>query len=65
VLRGVIVALLRSAATVRVAGMVMSVRVVLRVAGAIMAGAILVMPERHALPRGDGRHPLQWDGQRQ
>jgi len=31
----------------------------------ILARATLVMPERHALPRCDSGHALDWDGQGQ
>ena len=46
-------------------GVVVSIGGVLRVLVVLAAAGILVMPERHTLPRHDGGHALRGDGQRQ
>lgn len=50
---------------VRMRGVVVAIRAILSVPVTLLAGAILVMSERHALSRRDGSHALDRDGQGQ
>ena len=55
---------LRGCATiVRVRRVVVPLRAIMRVLVTLLTGAILVMPEGHALPRSDSSHALDRDGQ--
>ena len=56
---------LSCAVIVRVGGMVVAMCSIVRMAMVLVAGAVLVMTERHALSRGDGRHALDRDGESQ
>jgi hypothetical protein len=65
VIRASFIVLLDSIAAMRVRGVVVRIHAVRWVLMIVLPAALLMMPERHALPRGDRGHALSGNGQRQ